>query len=77
MNQDDINQGEWQNPSNWSTMTYRSRVDSRIIVPKRRGIGWTINFGNKKGTVVFFALLVVPLVICIALTLAGVHLFKK
>ena len=74
MTQDDINQSEWSNPENWATMTYRSRKDSRMIVPKRSGIGWTVNFSNKRGVILFVALLALPLVILLALHFAGVHL---
>ncbi len=47
--QDDINQAEWQNPDNWSTI-YFSKKDSRASVPKRNPKhGWTINFGHPAG----------------------------
>lgn len=48
MNQDDINQQEWLNPQNWSGLCYHSQRDTRKLVPKRLGIGWTYNFGTKK-----------------------------
>jgi uncharacterized membrane protein len=73
MTQDDINQGEWSNPENWATLTYRSRKDSRMIVPKRRGFGVTVNFGNKNGVILFVALLALPLVVFLALYFSGVH----
>jgi uncharacterized membrane protein len=53
MDQDETNQNEWNNPKNWSTLTYRSRTDSRLFVPKRSGLGATINFGHKYGTPLF------------------------
>ncbi len=66
MTQDDINQHEWENPANWSFLTYSSGKDSRMFVPKRRGIGVTMNFGHKKGKISFLvllALLAVPVMI--------------
>lgn len=48
MTQDEINQHEWENPANWSPLTYRSPHDTRFFVPKRRGIGVTVNFGHSK-----------------------------
>ena len=60
MNQDEINQQEWSNPNNWSLLTYKSKRDSRVLVPKSFGFGWTINFGNRKGVWLFAALMAIP-----------------
>ena len=50
MNQDEINEAEWNNPDNWSGGLYFSKKDSRVWVPKPiRSMGWTINLGQKKG----------------------------
>ena len=47
--QDEINQAEWGNSDNWSTL-YFSKKDSRSWVPKRNPQqGWTINFGDSSG----------------------------
>ncbi len=47
--QEVINQTEWENPDNWTTI-YFSKKDSRSMVPKRNPKhGVTINFGNKYG----------------------------
>jgi uncharacterized membrane protein len=62
MTQDEINLNEWNNPENWSALTYGSRIDSRLFVPKRSGIGATINFGHRFGTLVLVGLLAVALV---------------
>ncbi len=44
-----INQTEWENPDNWSTI-YFSKRDSRPSVPKKNPKhGWTINFAHPKG----------------------------
>ena len=77
MTQDEINQGEWSNPKNWSAMIYRSQLDSRFFVPKRIGVGVTVNMGHQKyGKGIFVALLII-----IALGLLGsaiaVYVFLK
>ena len=47
--QDIINQAEWENPENWSSI-YFSKKDSRTSVPKKNPKhGWTINFGSSSG----------------------------
>ena len=47
--QEEIDQQEWENPDNWSTI-YFSKRDSRASVPKKNPKhGWTINFGHPKG----------------------------
>ncbi len=47
--QDEINQAEWENNHNWSSI-YFSKRDSRTYVPKRNPRhGWTINFGSPNG----------------------------
>jgi len=73
MNQDAINQSEWNTPGNWSALTYRSRLDTRMIVPKRTGLGWTINFGNKKGMLLFVTLLALPFALAAVITCAASH----
>ena len=48
--QKEINQAEWKNPDNWSTI-YFSKKDSRTWVPKRNPKhGNTINFGSRTGS---------------------------
>lgn len=53
--------GEWK----WG-MFYFNTKDSRIILPKADGLGWTLNFGHKVSlfiTGLFFAILL-GIVIC-------------
>jgi uncharacterized membrane protein len=57
MNQDEINQAEWNNRENWSLFVYHSQRDTRMWVPKRFGFGWTINLRNKTGARWFAGLL--------------------
>ncbi len=47
--QNEVNQKEWENPDNWSTI-YFSKRDGRATVPKKNPKeGWTINFGHPQG----------------------------
>lgn len=59
MTQDEINESEWSNPRNWRTGLYISKRDVRFFVPKRRGIGETVNFGHKHSIVLFVIFLAV------------------
>ncbi len=45
-----INQAEWENPDNWSTI-YFSKKDTRTWVPKQNPkAGVTINFASRDGS---------------------------
>ena len=63
---DEINKLEYVNPSNWHGPLYASRRDSRIVVPKRKGLrGYTVNFAKPLGImihVVIIALLTTAVV---------------
>ena len=74
---DEINQREWSDPKNWSCGIYRSRMDTRMMVPKRRGFGWTINFGKRNGVILFVALLTLPLMIFLGLYFCGGHFNRR
>lgn len=68
MSQDEVNEAEWNRQENWSLFTYRSRLDNRFFVPKRRGFGVTINFGHKSAAVYIFGFMVLilsPLIIAL------------
>ncbi|MCJ8331468.1 MAG: hypothetical protein HRT89_11610 [Lentisphaeria bacterium] len=65
--QDEINQAEWENPDNWSTI-YFSKKDSRAWVPKRNPKhGVTINFGNPKGARWIYYLILIFLILGVVL----------
>jgi uncharacterized membrane protein len=50
---DEINRQEYANPSNWHGVLYASRKDSRIAVPKRKGLkGYTVNFAKPLGIMI-------------------------
>jgi uncharacterized membrane protein len=74
MSSGEINQREWSDPKNWAGGIYRSRTDSRALVPKRRGFGVTVNFGHRNGVILFATLLALPLVVLFVLYFSGVHL---
>jgi uncharacterized membrane protein len=60
----------WKDPAHWSRDTFYScATDPRLLVPKRRGGGWTINMGHPRAQVALWLvlLLVVALVSLAAL----------
>ena len=67
--QNAINQQEWESPRNWpGGIVYRSKLDSRLLVPKRpaawgpfRQRGTTLNFGHRRSLLVLLGLSSVPL----------------
>jgi uncharacterized membrane protein len=65
--EDEINDSEWRNADNWTgALIYHSRVDRRIIVPKRVSrFGYTINLGRPMGVAIAIALVAVLLGIVI------------
>ena len=57
---DEINKLEYANPSNWHCSLYASRRDSRIVVPKRKGVrGYTVNFAKPLGIMIHVVIIVV------------------
>jgi uncharacterized membrane protein len=67
MEQDEINQEEWENSANWSDSIvglYFSKRDSRIWVPKRvPSFGWTVSLGHPAGAWTLVGLLAAPWVV--------------
>jgi hypothetical protein len=56
-----------RNPSAWRAgLFYFDRKDPALFVPKRRGFGYTFNFGHPAAPVLTFATLVVPVAIALA-----------
>jgi len=61
----------WQDDPHWRAgFLYVSGADRRVLVPKRYGLGWTINFGTPGGAALGIAILlllvaaaIVPLVV--------------
>ncbi|MBM2621843.1 hypothetical protein JIG36_40700 [Actinoplanes sp. LDG1-06] len=41
-------------------MFYVNRDDPRLLVPRRSGLGWTVNFGHPAGWAVLTLLLAIP-----------------
>ena len=51
---------------------YNNPDDPNILVPKRFGLGWTINFGNPKGRLFMIVMILLPMVIAvISIILSG------
>lgn len=44
---------------------YNNPDDPAVLVPKRYGLGWTVNFGNPLGRLFLFATLLIPLALLI------------
>lgn len=39
----------WSDPANWKWgLLYRAAADPRLIVKKRDGLGWTLNFASPR-----------------------------
>ena len=48
----------WQNAANWNgDGSYRCAEDPRLVVPKRNGVGWTINVAHRRAQAVMWLLL--------------------
>lgn len=64
-----------RNPAAWRAgVFYVDRNDPALLVPKRRGFGYTLNFGRPAAIVLMVATLVVPLALALAaLLLAKTH----
>ena len=71
MNQDDINQKEWESKDNWSGGIfglYFSKKDTRIWVPKSiPWTGWTVNVGHPAGARWLIFLLLLPFLMTLGL----------
>lgn len=44
---------------------YNNPDDPAVFVPKRYGLGWTVNFGNPRGKLVLIGTLLLPVVLLI------------
>ena len=73
--QDEINQLEWEHPSNWTGWfgSYSSRVDTRLWVPKRplTGTGQALNCGHPQAKWSIAAMLMIPTAMLTALILSA------
>jgi uncharacterized membrane protein len=57
---DETNRQEYANPANWHYVLYASKRDSRILVPKRKGLpGYTVNFAKPLGILVHVLIIAV------------------
>lgn len=77
MDQNEINQAEWENDENWGGpqwgAVYFSKKDTRICVPKRiKWMGWTANLAHTTGVFLFFSVLLgIPCVVIAILFING------
>ncbi len=71
MNQQEINEREWNNPANWSKPLrfYSSRQDSRLWVRKPQPwMGWTLNMAKRTGKIlVLLFILLLGLLVAVPL----------
>jgi uncharacterized membrane protein len=44
---------------------YNNPDDPALLVPKRYGLGWTVNFGNPQGKLLLIGTLLLPLVLAL------------
>lgn len=83
--QNAINQQEWENPGNWKSVGfliyYRSRRDSRLLVPRPPNPRWpvlarseTVNVGHRRAWWMMLGLSSVPIGLLLLFVL--VQLFK-
>jgi uncharacterized membrane protein len=49
----------------WSNLIVHDKNDPRALVPKRFGIGYTINFGSAKGRILFFVFVIATVTLLI------------
>lgn len=49
----------------WGGLIYWNASDDRLLVPKRLGIGWDLNFGRPMAWVVIALLLFIPLILTV------------
>ena len=77
MNQDEINEAEWQNPANWSSARlgfYFSKQDTRTWVPKRKRItGWTLNLAKPQGVYWTLGFVVVIPILAALISTVAIH----
>lgn len=53
---------------------YNNPDDPAMFVPKRYGMGWTVNFGNPRGRLIFIGTLLIPLIIALlGVLVPGMH----
>ena len=71
--QDVVDQREWEQPINWSGWfgAYSSRLDSRLWVPKRTGIGQALNFGHPGAKTVIAGMCIIPAALLLVLVLTA------
>jgi uncharacterized membrane protein len=57
----------------WHGFIYANPDDPNLFVPKRLGVGWTLNFGHRRAWQVVFGFLAFVALSIVLDTLAGAH----
>lgn len=60
----------------WNGVFYSRRDDPALVVPKRYGVGYTLNFGNRWSWVVLLLILLIVLVPAVLSVSSTRHLAK-
>ena len=59
----------WEHPSSWTRLgRYHCESDPRLLVPKRLGFGWTLNWANP---------LAWPLMVVVLAAIVGLVVFRR
>jgi uncharacterized membrane protein len=59
----------WENPESWNRFgRYHCENDPRLVVPKRLGFGWTLNWAHP---------LAWPMVVLVVAVVAALLLFRR
>lgn len=62
----------WSDPRSWSRLgVYRCAQDPRLIVPKRRRLGWTLNFAHRRSWLALLGSILIAAGPTVALVLLG------
>ncbi len=71
VDQDEVSQREWSHADNWRFGVYNAPLDSRVWVPKQPAwMGWTLNFAHR-AAYVWLAVLLLPAVIVMAVSIVA------
>ena len=69
MSEQDHNDSNKTLPAGWFGPFYCNPDDPRVVVPKRWGYGWTLNFARPASRLIILGLFVLPLFIQAAVLL--------
>ena len=59
----------WRDPQHWDRLSvYRCPADPRLLVPARRGLGWTVNMAHRRAQLALWGVLGAVLALVAGLT---------